>query len=250
MKANQTRQMGEGRMDLDGLRKDGSSFSVEIGLARFISEGKHLVQATVVDVSERRQHEQELERYRVHLEEMVTERTEKLEKSSNQLVQTIYELDGLYNQAPCGYHSLDKDGKILRINDTELHWFGYTREEVVGKKHFTDLITPASVEVFKSTYPKFIAHGSIQDLQFEFVRKNGSTFHGLLSATALCDDQGTFISSRSVIQDYTRLKNQQDTLHRALNASPMAVRIATLSDNRILFLNKAFAELVQRSPGF
>lgn len=33
-------------------------------------------------------------------------------------------MEDLYNHAPCGYHSLDKGGFILRINDTELQWLG------------------------------------------------------------------------------------------------------------------------------
>ena len=43
------------------------------------------------------------------------------------------ETESLYNEAPCGYHSVDKNGTFVRINDTELAWLGYRREEVVGK---------------------------------------------------------------------------------------------------------------------
>ncbi|MEY4345532.1 MAG: hypothetical protein RL032_1364, partial [Pseudomonadota bacterium] len=244
MNSSEPRQMDVRRHDLFGLHKDGSTFSVEIGLAPFVSEGKSLVQATVVDVSERRQREQELEQYRSNLEEMVAARTIELEKSSNQLAQTILELQDLYNLAPCGYHSLNKDGMIQRINDTELRWLGSSREELVGKKHITALLTPTSVVEFKAIFPKFIASGSVQDLQLEFIRKDGSTYQGLLSATAFYDDQGVFESGRAVVQDYTRIKNQQDTLRSTLQSSPVAVRIARLSDNRVVFTNLAFSELV------
>ncbi len=43
------------------------------------------------------------------------------------------EIEGLYNFAPCGYHSLDSEGVIIRINDTELQWLGYARDEIVKK---------------------------------------------------------------------------------------------------------------------
>lgn len=46
------------------------------------------------------------------------------------------ELEELYHQAPCGYHSLDSEGVFIRINDTELKLLGYAREEIVGKKSF------------------------------------------------------------------------------------------------------------------
>ena len=30
------------------------------------------------------------------------------------------------NSAPCGFHSLDKDGVFVRVNETELRWLGYS----------------------------------------------------------------------------------------------------------------------------
>jgi len=49
----QTRAMGQGR-DLSARRKDGSEFAVEIGLNALSREGRHVVLATVVDISERK----------------------------------------------------------------------------------------------------------------------------------------------------------------------------------------------------
>lgn len=34
------------------------------------------------------------------------------------------EIEDLYNRAPCGYHSLDGDGRVIAMNDTELSWLG------------------------------------------------------------------------------------------------------------------------------
>jgi CHASE3 domain sensor protein len=47
------------------------------------------------------------------------------------------EIYDLYNQSPCGYHSLDATGTFSRINDTELSWLGYTRDEVLHKLKFS-----------------------------------------------------------------------------------------------------------------
>lgn len=41
------------------------------------------------------------------------------------------EISDLYEDAPCGYHSLSDDGTILRMNDTALSWLGYSRDEVI-----------------------------------------------------------------------------------------------------------------------
>ena len=42
----------------------------------------------------------------------------------------------LYDQAPCGYLSLDKDGKITEINKTALAWLGYHENDIKEKKNF------------------------------------------------------------------------------------------------------------------
>ena len=39
----------------------------------------------------------------------------------------------LYEQAPIGYQSLDKEGNFLSVNETWLAMLGYSREEVVGR---------------------------------------------------------------------------------------------------------------------
>ncbi|MBP1711541.1 MAG: fold family [Deltaproteobacteria bacterium] len=43
------------------------------------------------------------------------------------------EISDLYNNAPCGYHSIGPDGAFVRINDTELKWLGYRREEIMDR---------------------------------------------------------------------------------------------------------------------
>ncbi len=122
------------------------------------------------------------------------------------------EIFELYNNAPCGYHSLDPDGVIVEINDTELRWLGYNRAEVVGKRRLLDFLTPESQLIFHQNFPLFKARGWIEDLQYEFVRKNGSTFPVLLSSKAIYDEQGQFLTSYSNIFDITPLQQAQRAL--------------------------------------
>jgi PAS domain S-box-containing protein len=55
----QTRGMGQAR-DLRGLRKDGTEFPVEIGLNPFLSGDRLLVVGSVVDITERKRHEEHI----------------------------------------------------------------------------------------------------------------------------------------------------------------------------------------------
>ncbi len=119
------------------------------------------------------------------------------------------EISDLYNNAPCGYHSIGADGTFLRINDTELTWLGYDRDELIGRKKWSDLLTPASREEFWRVFPVFKEQGWINDLEFDVIRKDGSVFAVLLNATAVTDKEGHFIRSRSTIFDVTQLKKVQ-----------------------------------------
>ena len=140
----------------------------------------------------------------------VTER----KKAEEALRHAAEEIRDLYNHAPCGYHSLDKDGVFLRMNETELEWLGYRREEVVGKMKFTDLLTAEGVKTFATNFPRFKAAGAIWNLEFDLIRKNGSRMPVLLSATALTDKDGNYLMSRSTVYDITERKQAEEALHR------------------------------------
>jgi len=126
------------------------------------------------------------------------------------------EISDLYNNAPCGYHSIGDDATILSINDTELKWLGYSREEVVAKKKFTDLLTPESIKTFNDNFPTFKQRGFVNDLEYTLVRKDGTVFPVLLTATALKDASGKFLRSRSTVVNYTERKKADDEVKRRL----------------------------------
>src|SRR5207244_2678796 len=81
----------------------------------------------------------------------ITER----KQAEDALRQASKDILDLYNVAPCGYHSVNADGTIIAINDTELQWLGYTREEVVGKRRLREFLTPDSQKVFEERFPIF-----------------------------------------------------------------------------------------------
>ncbi len=78
-----------------------------------LPDGSRLVISMAMDVTERRQAEAKILQLNETLEQRIAERAA--------------ELSDLYNNAPCGYHSLDSEGYYVRINDTELTWLGYSR---------------------------------------------------------------------------------------------------------------------------
>lgn len=131
------------------------------------------------------------------------------------LVQYAAEVEDLYNKAPCGYYSLDQNATIVQINDTALQWLGYQRHEIIGVRKLTDLLTPASGAIFLANFPTFQQAGSVKDVEFELMRKDGSVMRFLLSSTAIYDEQGRYLYDRAAFYDITALKQAQDTLRES-----------------------------------
>lgn len=116
------------------------------------------------------------------------------------------EVADLYNNAPCGYHSLDKDGFIVSMNYTELTWLGYRRDEVIGKMRFPSLLSAKTKGNFYDTFPRLKKQGWIRDVELELVRRDGSILPVLISATVVKDEQGNFVMTRSMVYDMTEHK--------------------------------------------
>ena len=162
------------------------------------------------------------------------------------LLASAAEITDLYNNAPCGYHSLDRDGVIVRINDTELSWLGYARDEVVGRKKISDFYTPEGARRFNEAYPLFVQAGSIANFEFDVVRRDGTTMQVLLSSTAVRDKDGNFLSSRSTIFDITDRKKAEFEIRRlaaAVGSAADAVVITEPERGVIQYVNAAFEQI-------
>jgi len=163
-----------------------------------------------VDITQRKQTEAELDRHRHHLEEQVAQRTELLEYAYHALEERAAQIADLYNNAPCGYHSLAADGTLLTINDTELAWLGYARSEVEGHLHYDQLIAPHCLSIFRENFPKFKASpGYILEVEIDLVCKDGSLLPVLVRATAIFDAEGRFVSTRSTLFDNRERKAKE-----------------------------------------
>jgi PAS domain S-box-containing protein len=157
------------------------------------------------------------------------------------LQESFARVEDLYNRAPCGYHSLDDSGGFLAINDTALQWLGYTREEVVGRMNFADILTPESAVQFRKRFVSFKRDGSSDNVEYDWVRRDGTTFPVLLNATAIYDDKDRYVASRATVFDATERRRVEAERDRFFTLSRDLLCIAGV-DGYFKRINPAWRE--------
>ena len=117
----------------------------------------------------------------------------------------------LYEQAPLGYQSLDENGHFLEVNQAWLDALGYTRDEVLGKS-FSDFLDPEWQEHFKKNFPRFEAIGEILGIEFEMVKKDGSSILVSIHGKTSTHLDGTFKQAHCILHDVTQQRIMESQL--------------------------------------
>lgn len=170
------------------------------------------------DITEQRQAEEALRASQEQLELL----NHTLEQ---RVIERTAEVQDLYDNAPAGYHSLDRKGNFVLINQTELNWLGYTSEEMIGGMNIRQILTQESQGIFARNFPQFKTSGSLTNLELEFVRKDGTTFPVSVNATAIYDADGHYLMSRTTVFDINERKQAEEELRAANIALAKAARL-------------------------
>ena len=120
-----------------------------------------------------------------------------------------------YENAPDGIYSIGPDGTILEVNNTWLMMLGYKKDEVIGKMKLTDLLTDAGIRIFQNTFPELKEKGSIENIEHNLKRKDGTLLPVLINATAIYDKKGDFLKTRSILRDISVRKSYEKKLEHA-----------------------------------
>ncbi|MBD2299276.1 PAS domain S-box protein [Nostoc sp. FACHB-190] len=129
------------------------------------------------------------------------------------LAKYAHEVEDLYNNAPCGYHSLDQEGRFIKVNETELQWLGYSRAEMIGQP-LVNFFTADSRLAFEQNYPRFKQQGWAKDLEYEMVCKDGTILPVLINATAVKDAEGNYLYNRATLFDISDRKQAEEELRQ------------------------------------
>jgi PAS domain S-box-containing protein len=206
------------------------------------------------DITDQHLQQESIQRFNAELESAVRQRTDELAQAKERVGMALAEAQTLYDQAPCGYHSVDANGIIVLINRTELKWLGYERHEIVGKVPFRDLLSPEQVPKARERLARMVAGEPLEPTEFTVHRRDGSTFVALISSTALTDAQGRFVRTINTLVDITERKAAEVALATQRNflqtiTSSVPVQLAYFDRDLICrFANTSYARWMNGSP--
>lgn len=161
------------------------------------------------------------------------------------------EATSLYNDAPCGYHSVDKNGYFTHINDTSLRWLGYAREDLVGKKRFVDIVTPKDLSRAFENFGKLRRGELLTNVEYHMVRKDGSTFPVSINVLPVLDENGKFVLNRTTMFDVsalhaarTKLEDTLTFLDAIIENIPSMLFVKDAATLRYVRINRANEKLL------
>jgi PAS domain S-box-containing protein len=198
------RPMGAGRA-LTGLKKDGSEFPIEISLSPLRSDGAFRVISIIRDLTHRLRSEAKFR--------------------------------GFLESAPDAAVVVNSQGEIVAINSLTEKMFGYSRDELLGKR--VEMLVPHRYRQThvgqRSAYsaePRTRPMGAGRELTGQ--RKDGSEFPVEISLSPLETEEGTLVIS--IVRDVTQRRQAEAKFKGLLESAPDGIVVVD-SVGRILIVN-------------
>ncbi|MEU3556250.1 PP2C family protein-serine/threonine phosphatase [Streptomyces fragilis] len=131
--------------------------------------------------------------------------------------------EDLYESAPCGYLSTLMDGTVAKINATLLDWIGLSRDEVVGRIRFTDLLTVGG-KLYHETHfaPLLRMQGEVTGIALDIKQAGGGRMPALVSSVVKRGSTGDPLLIRTTVFDARDRRAYEEELLRRRQAAEEA----------------------------
>jgi PAS domain S-box-containing protein len=164
-----------------------------------------------------------------------------------ELEQALARAQSLYEQAPCGYISIDADLRVVNINQTLMGWLGLSKVDLSGQPSVLSFVDAQRHTAVRASMAELATDGKNTSLELTIRRRDGSLLHALFSSSAVRDSSGQFMHSNTTVQDIgerraveERLAAQDVLLHTITDRIP--ARLAYYDKDLICqFANSAHA---------
>jgi phosphoserine phosphatase RsbU/P len=126
------------------------------------------------------------------------------------------DVEDLYDNAPCGNVSTRPDGTIVKMNATLLGWLGYTREQVVGHRTFSDLLSVGG-RIYYETHlaPLLRMQGEVGGVALDLRTADGTRLPVLVTSVVKTHADGRTPLVRTTVFDARDRRSYERELLRA-----------------------------------
>ncbi len=180
----------------------------------------------------------------------------------------------LYDEAPFGYHEIDREGTVVAVNLTECDMLGYTREELLGRPIFDFVAPEQRAQAEAAVREKVEGRRPLGPIERPYVTRDGRRIVVSIEERYRLDEAGRVVGIRSTLHDVTERKRTEAALvaserrnralfegiedivivhefgGRILDANPAACRRLGYSREEILKLRNADIDAPDFAAGF
>jgi len=198
------------RFEYSQIAPDGSLSFYETRISPFGYDNEDKIislQLVTRDITVRRKAEEELRKYRDHLEELVKERTHEL-KEAKDLSESII------NSLPGVFYLFDDEGKFIRWNKNLIDLSEFSNEEI-SKMNPLDLFKGKNKNIIAKAIKDTFLKGE-NNVEASFTSKSGKTAPYYFTGVRIMIDDKTHLIGTGI--DITERKLAEKNLERTLDA--------------------------------
>lgn len=209
-------------IEIQGLTKGGVEFDVALSISPTVVNGKYLFVGFVRDITEQKKVEEEIRQLNTRLEQLVSDRTEKLQKSLKEITDYKYALDESSIVA-----ITDQKGIIRHVNDNFCKISKYAAEELIGQDHRI-INSGHHPKEFIRTLWVTIANGEIWKGELRNRAKDGSIYWVDTTIVPFLDEQGKPWQYVAIRADITSRKQVEKELYKQKESLEDSVSLRTI----------------------
>lgn len=168
---------------------------------------------------------------------------EELRRAQEELEASRSRYADLYDSAPTGYFTLDRDGLILEVNLTGAGLLGEDRRRLI-KRPFPVFVNKDDLDTFRAHLKETLKRETRQICEIRIRSKDGSVIPVQLQSIGAKGAGGDSAFCRTAAIDITELKRMEETIRHQAHHDPL-----THLPNRLLLMDFLSIELAKAQRG-
>lgn len=117
----------------------------------------------------------------------------------------------MFDEAPVAYHEIDAEGRIVKVNKTEVEMLGFTVDEMVGR-YVWEFVHEREASRYSVLAKLAGTKPAGKRVERNYIRKDGTIISVICDDRMLHDPEGRVSGIRTTIQDITERKRAENML--------------------------------------